>query len=94
MAKNAFLHVAVLAISLVTCLSAFTPSRAQTAPPDSASRIAGSLQPFLDRHVLAGAVTLVASKDKVLSLEAVGYADLAAKKPMQTDCLFRISSRF
>ena len=37
-------------------------------------------------------MTLVASKDKVLSLEAVGYADIAAKKPMRTDGLFWIAS--
>jgi CubicO group peptidase (beta-lactamase class C family) len=37
-------------------------------------------------------VTLVASKDKVLSLEAVGYADVAAKRPMRTDNLFWIAS--
>ena len=37
-------------------------------------------------------MTLVADKDKTLSLEAVGYADLAAKKPMQVDNLFWIAS--
>jgi CubicO group peptidase (beta-lactamase class C family) len=46
----------------------------------------------VDSHTLAGAVTLVASKDRVLSLEAVGYADVAAKKPMRTDALFWIAS--
>jgi CubicO group peptidase (beta-lactamase class C family) len=35
---------------------------------------------------------LVASKDSVLSLEAVGYADVAAQKPMQTNALFWIAS--
>jgi CubicO group peptidase (beta-lactamase class C family) len=50
------------------------------------------LQPFVANHTLAGAVMLVASKDKVLGLEAVGYADVAAKRPMQTDCLFWIAS--
>ena len=54
--------------------------------------VASVLQPFVDSHALAGAVTLVASKDKVLSLEAVGYADLAAGKPMRTDALFWIAS--
>ena len=49
--------------------------------------------PFVDSHTLAGAVTLVASKDKVLSLEAVGSADIAAGKPMRTDCLFWIASQ-
>jgi CubicO group peptidase (beta-lactamase class C family) len=51
------------------------------------------LQPFVDKHALAGAVTLVADKDKVLSLEAVGFADVAAKKPMSTDALFWIASQ-
>ena len=55
-------------------------------------KIAASLQPFVDRHVLAGAVVLVASKTEVLSLDAVGQADLAAGLPMRTDCLFWIAS--
>jgi len=54
--------------------------------------VASVLQPFVDSHALAGAVTLVASKDKVLSLEAVGFADVAAGKPMRTDALFWIAS--
>jgi CubicO group peptidase (beta-lactamase class C family) len=58
----------------------------------AAQGIVGSLQPFVENHTIAGAVTLVASKDKVLSLEAVGYADLAANKPMRADCLFWIAS--
>lgn len=55
-------------------------------------KIATILQPFVDSHSLAGAVALVASKDKVLSLDAIGYADVNAKKPMTTDCLFWIAS--
>jgi len=55
-------------------------------------RITDSLQPFVDDHTIAGAVTLVASRDKVLSLEAIGCADIAAKTPMRTDDLFWIAS--
>lgn len=51
------------------------------------------LQPFVDRQELAGAVTLVANRDEVLSLEAVGHADLAAQKPMTTDAMFWIASQ-
>ena len=54
--------------------------------------VTGNLQPFVDSHTLAGAVTLAASKDKVLSLEAVGYADIAARESMKTDALFWIAS--
>jgi CubicO group peptidase (beta-lactamase class C family) len=60
--------------------------------PADPSAIAAALQPFVDRHVLAGAVTLVASKDKVLSVDTVGYADIGAGKAMPADALFWIAS--
>ena len=50
------------------------------------------LQPFIDNHALAGAVTAVISRDRLLSLEAIGKADLAAGKPMTTDALFWVAS--
>jgi CubicO group peptidase (beta-lactamase class C family) len=51
------------------------------------------LAPFVQREELAGAVALVANKDKVLSVEAVGFADLEAKKPMREDAIFWIASQ-
>lgn len=54
--------------------------------------VAAVLKPFVDANSLAGAVTLVADKDKVLSVEAVGYADISAKRPMLVDMLFWIAS--
>jgi CubicO group peptidase (beta-lactamase class C family) len=81
------------------------PSFAQTSPSaqpgagkadnhlSAGTRISAALQPFVDRHVLAGAVALVAEKDRVVSLESVGYADIAAKKPMRTDAMFWIASQ-
>ncbi len=65
---------------------------AQPALAQSSKGIAASLQPFVDSHTLAGAVTLVASKDKILSLETVGYTDIAAKRAMRADNLFWIAS--
>src|SRR5882672_11181200 len=59
---------------------------------DNALTVASVLKPFVDRHELAGAVTLVTSPKKVLSIESIGYADIAAQKPMQTDSLFWIAS--
>jgi CubicO group peptidase (beta-lactamase class C family) len=55
-------------------------------------QIAPALQPFVESHSLAGAVTVAANKDKVLNLETVGFMDVGAKKPMQADCLFWIAS--
>ncbi|MBI5396905.1 MAG: beta-lactamase family protein, partial [Verrucomicrobia bacterium] len=66
-----------------------TTAAQAAAPP----KIAPVLQPFVDNHTLAGAVTLAASPDKILDLEAVGWMDIAAKKRMRTDCLFWIASQ-
>jgi CubicO group peptidase (beta-lactamase class C family) len=54
--------------------------------------LAAALQPFVDDQTMAGAVVLVASRDRILSLEAVGWSDLAAKKPMAVDDFFWIAS--
>jgi CubicO group peptidase (beta-lactamase class C family) len=67
-------------------------SVARVSASDSSHPMADAMQPFIDHHILAGAVVLVASRDKVLDLEAVGYADLATKTPMRTDTLFWIAS--
>ncbi len=55
-------------------------------------RIAEAIQPFVDRGVLAGAVALVASPEKVVSIDAVGYSDVGSKTPMKPDALFWIAS--
>ena len=53
---------------------------------------AGVLNPYVKSQSLAGAVVAVADRSGVVSLEAVGYADIASNKPMQTDSLFWIAS--
>lgn len=54
--------------------------------------LASSVQPFVDQGLIAGAVLLAATRDRVLALETAGYADLATKKPMPPDSLFWIAS--
>ncbi|MGA2253846.1 MAG: serine hydrolase domain-containing protein [Thermoguttaceae bacterium] len=76
-----------LTASVIVALIGLT---AQAQPP--AKIIANALQAFVENHTIAGAVTLVADKDKALSIETVGYADMAAKKPMRLDNLFWIAS--
>ena len=50
------------------------------------------MQKFVDDGTVSGAVTLVAHKGEIMSVEAVGLADIANKKPMRTDSLFWIAS--
>ena len=54
--------------------------------------VGAAMQGAVDAHETAGAVTFVATKDKVLHLEATGFADYVAKKPMATDTLFWLAS--
>src|SRR5262245_33195670 len=82
------LSFAVLVLASTPTLSLLP---AGEVPP--ARNLARVLQPFVDSHSLAGAVLLVANKEKVLSLESVGYCDITAKKSMSTDALFWIASQ-
>ena len=50
------------------------------------------MQEMVAKKEVAGAVTVVVSKDRVLHLDATGSADLAAKRPMTPDTLFWIAS--
>ncbi|MEP6669323.1 MAG: serine hydrolase domain-containing protein [Chthoniobacter sp.] len=54
--------------------------------------LAPVLQKSIDRHIVSGAVGLVADRDHVLDLEAVGESSVNAHTPMQTDSLFYIAS--
>jgi len=66
---------------LLAGLVSYWPGRCQAdpAPPPS---ICEQLQPFVDDGTIPGCVVLIASKDKVLDVETVGYADIARKAPM------------
>ena len=81
----------VLVELFIAALASSHPSFAQEQV--SAKSLAAELQPLVDSHSLAGAVMLVADKDKVLSLDAVGFRDIAAKKPMPPDAVFWIASQ-
>lgn len=61
-------------------------------PVDAASAVAARLQPFIDRHQIAGAVTLIGTRQDVLSTECVGFADIGAQRPMTPDSVFWVAS--
>ncbi len=50
------------------------------------------LQPLVNNHTIAGAVTLVSTRDRTVYLKPTGYQDLSAKAPMPADALFWIAS--
>jgi CubicO group peptidase (beta-lactamase class C family) len=67
------------------CLAA--PLAAQESRP-----LADKLRPLVEEGTLAGAVVLVANAEKTLAIEAVGFEDIAAKKPMAANTMVWIAS--
>lgn len=54
--------------------------------------IGASLVPLVANHTLAGAVILVATRDRIVTVNAVGYRDIGAKAPMAANDMFWIAS--
>jgi CubicO group peptidase (beta-lactamase class C family) len=76
-----------LILAATACTSA-----PRSATPVAAPAITAAMQTMVERQEVAGVVTLVATRDGVAHLGAVGKADLAADRPMRTDALFWIAS--
>src|SRR5438094_771260 len=85
--KHSCRHLANLALAAALCaaLPAF-------ADGPKLSGIGAAMQEMIVKNEIAGAVTVVASKDKVLHLESTGFADVATKRPMKADTLFWVAS--
>ncbi|HYE33211.1 MAG TPA: serine hydrolase domain-containing protein, partial [Methylomirabilota bacterium] len=54
--------------------------------------VGSAMQQMVEKNEIAGAVTVVVSKDKTLHLESTGYADVESKRPMTPDTIFWIAS--
>ncbi len=54
--------------------------------------VGAAMQEMVAKDEIAGAVTVVVTKDKVLHLESTGLADVAAKRAMTPETLFWIAS--
>src|ERR1035437_4747652 len=50
------------------------------------------LQPLVENHTIAGAVILVATKDRTVYLKAAGFRDLSTHAPMTANDMFWIAS--
>jgi hypothetical protein len=56
------------------------------------ARFTETVKRHIDVHDIAGAVTLVARRGRIVQFEAYGLADLDTRKPMSKDSLFWIAS--
>ncbi len=86
--------VAIAALPLLATAVA-TSARPDSPPRDTQaaiSSISERLRPFVEDREVAGAVTLVATPDRIVHLDAIGKADIAAHKSMRGDSIFWIAS--
>jgi CubicO group peptidase (beta-lactamase class C family) len=56
------------------------------------ARIDRTMRQYVDEHRLAGVVTLVARRGKVVQFESFGKLDVERGAPMTMDAIFRIAS--
>jgi CubicO group peptidase (beta-lactamase class C family) len=66
----------------------------RAAEPESASieAVHEAMANFVTAREIAGAVTLVATRDRVVHVDAVGWADISDQKPMRADTIVWIAS--
>ena len=60
--------------------------------PDRFAAVAPRMQEFFDKGEASGIVTLIATKDSILHIGAVGKTDMAGDRKMRTDDIFWIAS--
>ena len=80
-------------VSIATATLTVSPAFAQEASKDPVfPAVRAEMQRFIEAHEISGAVTLVASPERVLHLDSVGLADIAKNTPMHADTIFWIAS--
>jgi CubicO group peptidase (beta-lactamase class C family) len=84
------LHRKIVACSALAIAAIAGSLRAQ--PPDRFAAVAPRMAEFVDKGEVSGVVTLLATKDRILYLNAVGKTDLAKDRKMRTDDIFWIAS--
>lgn len=54
--------------------------------------VGAAMQEMIAKNEIAGAITVVVAKDRIVHFETTGHADVAGKRPMTPDTLFWIAS--
>ncbi|MDE0821652.1 MAG: serine hydrolase, partial [Opitutales bacterium] len=89
----------ILPFGLLTCLMALQGKEIPRAKPEDAGmsgdklkQAAKVVQGYIDDKKIAGAITVVARKGKIVQFQTYGHMDIERKKTMQEDAIFRIFS--
>lgn len=82
--------VCLVMCAVLTCSLGLADSAAPM--PPALPGVAGEVRKAIDAKEVSGAVTLVASREMLLHLDAAGLADVAEDAPMRPDSIFWIAS--
>lgn len=84
---------ALLLTGLLATMIPATPTRAADAAAEKKlPGVSDAMRAFVDAKEVPGVVTLVADKNGVVHLDAIGSADVAGTKPMRPDAIMWIAS--
>ena len=62
------------------------------AEPPKLPGITGTMEQMIASNEIAGAMTVVVNRDRILHMQGAGFADVAGKRPMRADTIFWIAS--
>src|SRR5947209_6958682 len=79
-------------LTLTLAMAAAGQGPAEQAPPPVIAAIRDEMRKYIAAREIAGAVTLVATPDRVVHLDASGNAVLTPEEAMRTDAIFWIAS--
>jgi CubicO group peptidase (beta-lactamase class C family) len=70
-----------------------TGTKNNTVDYERLAKIDGLVNEYISKNWLTGAVSIVIKDNQVVQYKGYGYADVATKKPMKNDAIFRIMSQ-
>ncbi len=91
-AAYSFAMIPRLRTSVLALLTTITLLPTAFAQPPKLPGVGAAMEDMIAKKEIAGAVTMVVSKDRVLHLECTGFADIATHQPMQPETLFWVAS--
>src|SRR6187431_1699793 len=90
----------VLVLMVILCMSLMgqsqviqTGTKNNTVDYERLAKIDGLVNEYISKNWLTGAVSIVIKDNQVVQFKGYGYADVATKKPMKNDAIFRIMSQ-
>ena len=81
-----------MSLCRLTAVLALSAAMSAFADEPKLPGVGAAMQEMIAKNEIAGAITVVAAKNKLLHFETTGFADVARKRPMTPDTLFWIAS--